>query len=126
MEHLFVFVFNIKNASIVILDNNISAATIKDKYMLVLKNLKKYFLRYLHEINHPRCHALEDPDIKPQIPHLLCKTKDNKTNCGVFVMRYMETYMGETDYKTGFPKEGTQDALLDWVRTKYAYALISS
>ncbi|CAH1416455.1 unnamed protein product [Lactuca virosa] len=98
----------------------------EEKIKLKDVDMKKYFLRYLHEINYPRCHALQDPNIKPQIPHLICKTKDNKIDCGVFVMRYMETYMGETKYKTGFPKEGTQDALLDWVRTKYAYALINS
>ncbi|CAH1415947.1 unnamed protein product [Lactuca virosa] len=57
---------------------------------------------------------------------MICKTKNNKRDCGVFVMRYMETYIGPTDYKTGFPKEGAEDELLDWVRTRYAYALINS
>ncbi|CAH1432146.1 unnamed protein product [Lactuca virosa] len=69
-EHMFLYIFNIKNPNIVILDNSRSDATVKGKYM--------------------------------------------------------ETYMAQPEYKTGFPKEGAQDALLDLVRTKYAHALIDS
>ena len=72
---------------------------------------------------------MTDPNLKVIELDMTCKTKNNKTDCGVFAMRYMETYMGQTDrsYKTGFPKEGLpQDVMLDRIRSRYAHTILMS
>lgn len=72
---------------------------------------------------------MKDPNLQINLLKMTCKTRNNKTDCGVFTMRYMETYQGQPDgvYKTGLPKEnGYQDVLLERLRKKYAHRLIMS
>lgn len=90
---------------------------------------KKFFGRYLEEVNHQKAKQMSNPNLTINLLDMPWKTKNNKTDCGIFAMRHMETFKGQTDgkYSCGFPKEGgSQDVMLDRVRSKYAHRLIMS
>ena len=72
---------------------------------------------------------MADPNLPVILLNMTSKTKENKNDCGIFAMRHLETYMGQPDgsYKSGFPKEGpTQIAMLEKVRSRYAYSILMS
>ncbi|MFS8016357.1 hypothetical protein Hanom_Chr15g01367641 [Helianthus anomalus] len=66
------------------------------------------------------------------LPHRLdfdWKTSGNKVDCGVFVMRHMETWFGVTvdKWDSGFPLEpGPKKATLTQLRKKYTVKLVTS
>ena len=100
-----------------------------DLNLFLLKFQKKYLVRYLHEIKHCRAYVMADPQIPVILQNMTWKTKKNKTDCGVFAMRHMETYMGEPDgsYKCGIVKEGLpQEMMLEKMRSKYVWSLLMS
>lgn len=66
---------------------------------------------------------------KPEREALKWRTTGNFIDCGVFVMRHMETYMGENIKKwdCGLAEEGaTQKAQLDNLRYKYVAKMLLS
>ncbi|KAJ0591743.1 putative Ulp1 protease family catalytic domain, papain-like cysteine peptidase superfamily [Helianthus annuus] len=70
--------------------------------------VKDVFVKYLRSIRHPKC--LEFEPVIPKRLEIEWATVRNSVDCGVFAMRHMETWFGETDLKcdSGFPLTHTQ------------------
>lgn len=56
------------------------------------------------------------------------RTKDNHTDCGIFMMRHMETYVGcAKNWKCGFKNEGTeQQSQIEDLRKKYLAKILKA
>lgn len=52
--------------------------------------------------------------------------KENKTDCGVFTMRHMETYLGSSNFKKniGIKKDSTKQ--MSYLRVKYCAEILKS
>ncbi|GJX27381.1 retrovirus-related pol polyprotein from transposon TNT 1-94 [Tanacetum coccineum] len=135
-EHKFLLCFNMKNPAVSVIDNKKEVkkvATRKKKKvediddMRVASILHKHFGQYLLVLNHGKAAEI----IKSQ---LVCGTFDWQTDkrvkdCGIFVMRHMETYMGNElgKWKCGLDAEGKkQNTQLGRLRNKYAAKLLLS
>ncbi|PWA35976.1 ulp1 protease family, C-terminal catalytic domain-containing protein [Artemisia annua] len=129
-SHYYLVVFNLKTPKIEIIDNskNGSEADMKERYGLSLKKLRKYFLLYLGVKDHPRLELLK----KVACNRLLMswRTEENCIDCGVFMMRHMETYMGYTsakNWKCGLKDEGPeQQNQIYELRKKYLSKILRS
>ena len=67
-----------------------------------------------------------------QVKHRLCKlswqTKQNSVDCGVFIMRHMENYMGQDDssWDCELPKESNEQRVkLRRLRSRYASRIMT-
>ena len=82
------------------------------------------FNDYLLPENHPKHNELLDAEIR--IMKTGCRTRNNFVDCGVFVMRHMETYKGECyGDRCGLCKEGKQQIKeLRDLRIKYAAKIL--
>ncbi|KAL4557187.1 hypothetical protein LXL04_035359 [Taraxacum kok-saghyz] len=123
-EHIYLFVFNLRKPAYEGLDKRADDAGFLDKYGAVFVPLKMFFLRYLFEIGHQKAQE----ELTPRRIKLPWKTIYNKYDCGVFTMRHMETYFGESaasKWKPGFTKEDNfQNKLLEKLREKYTATLL--
>ena len=82
------------------------------------------FNDYLLHENHPKHNELLDAEIR--IMKTGCRTRNNFVDCGVFVMRHMETYKGEHYGDCcGLSEEGKQQIKeLRDLRVKYAAKIL--
>lgn len=125
--HYYLIVFNLKDPSFVILDNSSTDVPIDVKYGKVPNVLKKTLLEYMKVVKHPRVNSMTK--VKPNRYRMKWRTKENFIDCGIFVMRHMETYKGETvsKYDCGLDKEfGGQDGQLQKLRNKYLCKILLS
>ncbi|KAL4589141.1 hypothetical protein LXL04_002045 [Taraxacum kok-saghyz] len=127
-EHIYLFVFNLRKHAYEGLDNSADVAEFLDKYGAVFIPLKMFFLRYLFEIGHQKAFDMSQEELTPRRIKLPWRTIYNKYDCGVFTMRHMKTYFGDSaasKWKPGFTKEGNfQNKLLEKLREKYAATLL--
>ncbi|GJX68543.1 peptidase C48, SUMO/sentrin/Ubl1 [Tanacetum coccineum] len=77
----------------VIIDNSKTPMSYEAKYKKDCDVLKNMFSMYLKEVQHPK--AKEVLNKKPTILRPKWGTKENNTDCGVFLMMHMENYNGE-------------------------------
>ncbi|KAJ0489482.1 putative papain-like cysteine peptidase superfamily [Helianthus annuus] len=59
--------------------------------------VKDVFIKYLRYVRHPKC--LEFEPVIPKRLEIEWATVGNSVDCGVFAMRHMETWFGETNLK---------------------------
>lgn len=88
---------------------------------------KQLFCRYLRLVKHPAPSVLEYAKVTPI--QTTWQTNNNVVDCGVFLMRHMETFDGTTDGKwsCGFVEESAeQDRQLHRLRRKYATKILTS
>ncbi|GKA23445.1 ulp1 protease family, C-terminal catalytic domain-containing protein [Tanacetum coccineum] len=93
-EHYYLVVFNFLKGNTVIIDNSKTQMTYDAKYKTVCELLKKLFSMHLEKVEHPR--AKDVLNKKPTILRPRWGTKENDTNCGIFLMMHMEHYNEET------------------------------
>ena len=85
------------------------------------------FGRYLSAFNHPK--AMDVLNKNLIVPKLKWQTGSKLPNSGIFVMRHMETYMGEQleKYQCGLSAEARKQApQLNKLRIKYAAKILLS
>ena len=88
---------------------------------------KKLFVRYLHFVVHDMREKLHDD--KTSFLKMDWQTKENVNDCGIFVMRHMETFKGRpiTKWQCGIVKESReQSKQLNNLRRKYAAKILLS
>nr|GEW74866.1 ulp1 protease family, C-terminal catalytic domain-containing protein [Tanacetum cinerariifolium] len=104
-EHYYLVVFNFLKGNTVIIDNSKTKMTYDAKYKTVCELLKKLFSMHLEKLEHPR--AKDVLNKKPTILRPKWGTKENETDCGIFLMMHMEHYNGKTakNWNLEFPKE---------------------
>ncbi|KAM0043637.1 hypothetical protein Hdeb2414_s0010g00343621 [Helianthus debilis subsp. tardiflorus] len=89
--------------------------------------VKDVFTKYLKLVNHPKFLCFEA--IIPKILDFEWATVGNSIDCGVFVMRHMETWFGVTNEKwdSGFPlAHNEKKGCLKHLRKKYVVKLVCS
>ena len=85
----------------------------------------KFFSQYLiDEFNHNR--AIKLKDVVPTLLEMPWRDNVNKVDCGVYLMRHMETYTGKdfASWDCGFIKESKKG--ISNLRIKYAHILLLS
>nr|GMD66265.1 hypothetical protein DM860_003580 [Ipomoea batatas] len=124
-EHSYVIFFNIKSYRIDIIDNSSKSVTNDLKYGSVPSDLKYMVMEYLKseglEVKSNRFNTVKPTRIK-----MSWRDNENKEDCGVYVMRHMETFMGSLakEWDCGLVKGNRSQ--LDRLRVKYASAILSA
>nr|GEW11904.1 ulp1 protease family, C-terminal catalytic domain-containing protein [Tanacetum cinerariifolium] len=71
---------------------------------LLVSAYRNVFVQYLYYVKHPKAKAIEKTKIRRM--KMSWRTTRNSTNCGVFTMLHMESYIGaEGEWKCGLAKE---------------------
>ncbi|GJY74454.1 ulp1 protease family, C-terminal catalytic domain-containing protein [Tanacetum coccineum] len=92
--HFYVVAFHIKKqAAMIILDNSDCGETYSLKYKAVCEPLKKFFARHLKNYNHPK-HVFV-AKLKHRIPKLKWSITKNHSDCRVFTMIHLKSYVGK-------------------------------
>ncbi|KAJ9540989.1 hypothetical protein OSB04_027495 [Centaurea solstitialis] len=120
-SHYYLICFNLKQGSSHIFDNSVVDVPFSAKYgkisMIVSRN----------QIDDGRVRKLDKA--KPQREQMNWRTTTNNVDCTIFMMRHMETYMGEKvkKWECGFAQECvTQKTQLDNLRHKYVARILLS
>ncbi|KAI3699561.1 hypothetical protein L2E82_43962 [Cichorium intybus] len=129
MEHYYLIVFNFKKHDCVIIDNIKSEVSDEVKYGNITYDVKILFTLYVDELNHKKANCIKRA--KPMSGCMEWTTKYNNIDCGVFLMRHMETYKGEDldKWNIGFETENEdnddQHNQLDEMRKKYVSKILT-
>ncbi|KAL1536350.1 RING-type E3 ubiquitin transferase [Salvia divinorum] len=124
-NHYYAICFCFGRKSVVILDNcddgdykNVAA-----KYGVIPETVKIYFCEYLNLIG---CHLQSKSVINAQIERIKLQwmTEPNKEDCGVYLMRHLETYMGQNGHEWNCGLTRTNTGVLQMMRAKYCSALM--
>ncbi|KAJ9541395.1 hypothetical protein OSB04_027901 [Centaurea solstitialis] len=91
IRHYFCVVFNLKKNTVDVLDN-IERKDNVDIYDSAISDLKHLFVHHLKVVEYPAAETLKRVNVR--LLEMKWQTKDNFVDCGVFLMRHMETYMG--------------------------------
>ncbi|XP_020255358.1 uncharacterized protein LOC109832389 [Asparagus officinalis] len=105
-EHFYIVCYGLKNPSMELIDNSKNCPDYKEKYQGRPEGLHQNFVRYLADKKHHK--ASEINTLTPDRLEMEWRTAENKFDCGIFVMRHMETYMGggTANWNSGFHREG--------------------
>ncbi|KAM0046589.1 putative Ulp1 protease family catalytic domain, papain-like cysteine peptidase superfamily [Helianthus debilis subsp. tardiflorus] len=129
-KHFYLMCFDLKRTKTTLLDN---IAPLEDEekgdhdpYHGWTRKTKQAFEGYLERILHPKAANMKATSInRLQMPW---RTYFNGVDCGIFLMRHMETYMGEdaNKYHCGFAKEesGLQKKQIEDLRRKYTTKIL--
>ncbi|KAK9080794.1 hypothetical protein SSX86_000552 [Deinandra increscens subsp. villosa] len=117
-HHFYMVSFNLKEAKAVIIDNSASKEY-EAKYQGNPEKLKITFEKYLESISHPKAKSFKKSTLKRL--EMDWRTENNHIDCGIFLMRHMETYLGIDDWNCGFDEEenGNHPMLIEDLRRKY-------
>ncbi|KAJ9537760.1 hypothetical protein OSB04_030493 [Centaurea solstitialis] len=128
--HWYVVVFNLKKPSVVILDNKYAAPMDNDTTMHYYGNvtdvLQMLMIKHLTTVGHQAGNILDG--VGQERPEMDWQTRSNFQDYGLFTMRHMECYMGNTrGWRIGIGSEGsTQDSQLADLRMKITTKLLQS
>ncbi|KAK9053356.1 hypothetical protein SSX86_029989 [Deinandra increscens subsp. villosa] len=119
--HYYLMCFNLKTERIELIDNN---GDKKRKYGTIPKKMKQAFVDYLISIGYKHHEKMKKAQIiRLEMPW---RTLNNSIDCGVFVMRHMKTYFGDSkNWNSGLLKEKDQGHDLDDLRYKYAVKILT-
>ncbi|KAJ9566178.1 hypothetical protein OSB04_002144 [Centaurea solstitialis] len=126
-QHYFCVVFNLKTNTIDILDNMDRDLGIVDVYDFDIHILRQMVVQHLRNINHPSADLLEP--VEDRWMDISWRTRHNFIDCGVFLMRHMETYMGGgvRGWYTGLSVEGpSQKRQIEHLRMMYCTKILLS
>ncbi|GER41648.1 E3 ubiquitin-protein ligase [Striga asiatica] len=126
-EHCYIMCLNVKKLNIVLIDNSTSTTNgaIEVKYSDIPSTLVMMVCEYLDLKGlMSKSVALKKAKIERlQLPWAL---DNNEIDCGVYVMRHMETYMGDSvkNWKVGLRKNSANQ--LKYLRAKYCATILSA
>ncbi|CAI9276353.1 unnamed protein product [Lactuca saligna] len=124
--HIFLFVIDLQQPSFTIIDNIRQDDTHQVAYGVLPDLVHSYMTDYLRSMQH---HVSETfANVPIQILQLPWETINNSTDCGVFTMRHMETFMGDNvkAFKAGFkPESVAQKKQLDKLRVLYLCKILT-
>ncbi|PWA74635.1 RecF/RecN/SMC [Artemisia annua] len=124
-HHFILMCMNMKDHVVLIFDNIFSPIEdVRRLYGTLPEIMVLLFNDYLLHENHPKHNELLDAEVR--IMKTGCRTRNNFVDCGVFVMRHMETYKGEHYGDCcGLSEEGKQQIKeLRDLRIKYAAKIL--
>ncbi|XP_063940339.1 uncharacterized protein LOC135149228 isoform X2 [Daucus carota subsp. sativus] len=126
-EHFYLICYDIRNQGHFIIDNIKREGNRKQFYMRVPDILHSHFCNYIQiKGNLPLSRRIRR--FKRTYLSMPWQTSCNSTDCGIFVMRHMETFKGDPKkWDSGLAEEGIiQDHQLRRLRFKYNTAILSS
>ncbi|KAJ9552582.1 hypothetical protein OSB04_016627 [Centaurea solstitialis] len=126
-RHYFCVVFNLKTNVVEILDNMEHDGDIVDVYGFDIHILRSMVVQHLRNIGHPSTELIQTVEVS--VIEMKWRTRDNFTDCGVFCMLHMETYMGggSRGWHTGFTTEVPgQKKQIENLRMKYCTKILLS
>nr|GEX52727.1 hypothetical protein [Tanacetum cinerariifolium] len=93
MEITFLICIDFNKGSIHLIDNSANGTDHKNqRYKGIPQAIRKVFVQYLYYVKHPKAEAIEKAKIKRM--KMSWRTMRNSTDCGVFTMLHMESYIG--------------------------------
>ncbi|GJX10255.1 ulp1 protease family, C-terminal catalytic domain-containing protein [Tanacetum coccineum] len=105
LNHYYIICFDLKYGQIDIIDNIYNDdEDITARYGIYAMALIDSFINYLERVNHSKISELLKA--KPKQVPMYWKTTNYGVDCGVFMMRHMESYMGHGHFVHKFKKEG--------------------
>ncbi|XP_042001592.1 uncharacterized protein LOC121750944 [Salvia splendens] len=122
-DHFYIMCFNLKIQMLDVIDNAlVTEEMVKHKYGGAPAILKNFFRNYLGNGVNPTMESIVKT-LKIRHMTLPWQNDTNKVDCGVYVMRHMETYMGGPvrNWNSGLAKNGTEAFIK--LRAKYTEAL---
>ncbi|KAK1363188.1 hypothetical protein POM88_038749 [Heracleum sosnowskyi] len=124
--HFYIICYNLKKEACDVIDN-IRHKNPKHCYGRTPNILHSHFTRYLKENGLVNL-AKRMQKLQPSFLEMPWQSKSNSTDCGIFVMRHMETYKGDLrNWDTRFTEEGRiQDNQIIRLRVKYNNSILSS
>ncbi|KAK1380013.1 hypothetical protein POM88_026757 [Heracleum sosnowskyi] len=128
-EHFYLVCLNLKAKTWDVIDNIRQGKAANNEYAFILRRLKKHFVKYLKEKD-MTWFATSISRMETSYLTMPWQTLQNVTDCGVFLMRHMETYKGDAkNWETQLKAEkkgNLQKGQLDKLRIKYAHAILTS
>ncbi|GJT80249.1 ulp1 protease family, C-terminal catalytic domain-containing protein [Tanacetum coccineum] len=123
-NHFYVICFNLKTSEIKIIDNiDNGIDDIKTRYGGFPYALMESFIDYLERNKYQNCYDLILAE--PKQVEFSWKTTYNSHDCGIFIMRHMETYLGKGNFLQELKKEGPgQKVQLNMLRAKYMVKIL--
>nr|KAJ0185923.1 hypothetical protein LSAT_V11C900485000 [Lactuca sativa] len=124
--HIFLVVLDFQQPAFCIIENIKRDDDTQHTYGLLPDIIHSYMIQYLRSVHHPNAEAFSH--VPRQIPQLTWSTVNNTTDCGIFTMRHMETFMGGNirDFKTGFKSDSlAQDNQLSRLQVIYICKIIN-
>nr|GMD50415.1 uncharacterized protein LOC109150823 [Ipomoea batatas] len=117
--------YNFSTSMLEIIDNRPlpKGMRIQLKYADSPKVLSTAFSEYLMKRGHTSL-AERITKLPVELVKMNWRTADNKTDCGLYCMRHMETYMGNRQWKCGFTPKNPNDPYLASLRALYASRII--
>ncbi|KAL4557717.1 hypothetical protein LXL04_035904 [Taraxacum kok-saghyz] len=92
-DHYYMIVFNLQKESCTIIDNIASQHSVYTSYGNIPYDLDVLFKLYLDSVKHPKRSRMKR--VSPTKFRMSWMTKYNYIDCGIFLMRHMETYKGQ-------------------------------
>ncbi|CAH1453883.1 unnamed protein product [Lactuca virosa] len=129
-EHYYLIVFDFIKSECVIIDNIYREESIEVIYGNVPNDLKILFTLYIDAWNHPRRNSMKSAIIVRSSMEWM--TKENYIDCGLFLMKHMETYKGGDPNKwivglePEFADSDDQQIQLNELRKKYVTKILTS
>ncbi|KAK1359720.1 hypothetical protein POM88_044194 [Heracleum sosnowskyi] len=132
-EHMYMISFNLKKPAFDVIDNIRRGRNAGKEYRIKPKLLRQHFVKYLLE-NKLDSLASSLKKASPFCMAMPWQTLSNYKDCGIFLMRHLETYKGE-------PKSWITDLIVESIsilklipqiaqllnlRAKYCHAILSS
>lgn len=123
--HHYIISYNIKEPSCEIIDNRVQTMTNEETYGDLPSLLHDCFCQFLSCYNLPKYEEIKE--LEPVLVSMPLKTVNNSIDCGIFVMRHMETYMGNVNlWRVGLCTEmDNQKTLLNKLRIIYSHRMLT-
>ncbi|XP_019176284.1 PREDICTED: uncharacterized protein LOC109171666 [Ipomoea nil] len=108
-----------------IIDNSSVTVKKENKYGYVIANLQKFFSKFLFDMK-TTYKAEKVQKLKSKIMKMPWRDAQNKMDCGIFLMRHLETFRGQTqaEWQCGLHKNNKDQ--LNKLRVRYLAAMIMS
>ncbi|KAI3725255.1 hypothetical protein L1987_65036 [Smallanthus sonchifolius] len=124
-DHFYLLCFNMNTIQIDLIDSSGHKNDYKENYRGWPEIMRNTFDGYLSRVSHPRAYQIKQAKIsRMEMPW---QTLENKFDCGVFMMRHMETFKGRTtkDWQCGLTCESEkQQHELNDLRRKYVTTML--
>ncbi|CAI9277698.1 unnamed protein product [Lactuca saligna] len=119
--------FNLKSFSLLIIDQRRLVGTVESVYGNIPRVLQKIFCHFLNDVCKKRVKTLMTRNVV--VLKMKCQTYNRSDDGGIYLMRYMESFMGDQTSKwdCGLVVDlKTQDMYLQKLRYKYLVRLLLS
>ncbi|XP_063939771.1 uncharacterized protein LOC135148469 [Daucus carota subsp. sativus] len=123
--HHYLIAYDLRKPRCEILDNRVQTASIEETYGDLPEKLHDCFCQFLSCYDLPKYPQIQK--LVPVVVSTAWQTSENHKDCGIFAMRHMETYMGNSFlWRSGLRTEkDNQKSVLNKLRYIYCHRLLT-